>query len=187
MQQPWWIIEPKDIARGAVISEECGLDNSGPLIASTDFPNAITWTEFECFQSDHPIIAQDSAAAETTSRIARAHAARLLLLTVFNETSLMRAWTTGQIVARIALRWLMGCADWNFKRGVKSSPDRVRIETIFAVMIIPNFQLRLFQILHRIAATIHFVRQRQNSHRLPRNDQQLRGYWSRQQRLQLNQ
>lgn len=98
------------------------------------------------FQSVHQIIAQDNAVAETTSRIARIHAALILIrgCVARIEASLILALTDGQIVdfellrnARIARRWLMVCTGRQVGAGVKSSPLIVLIETSLAVISIP--------------------------------------------------
>ena len=55
---------------------------------------------FAVFHSVHQIIAQDNAVAETTSRIARIHAALILIrgFVARIEASLILALTAGQIV-----------------------------------------------------------------------------------------
>ena len=79
------------------------------------FPSSV-FTTSAVFHSVHQIIAQDAAVAATTSRIARIHAALILIrgCVARIEASLILALTAGQIVdfellrnARIAWRWLM--------------------------------------------------------------------------------
>lgn len=109
MQQAGRLIESKYIPSRPIISEKCGLYFSVRLIASANFANMIANIEFKVGHCAHQFIAikpQDTAVAATTSRIARIHAALILIrgCVARIEASLILSLTAGQIVD-LSLLW----------------------------------------------------------------------------------